>query len=543
MHILVAGASRQDLASIRKNLEEWAYPFELEVPDSPREFAARLKESEKAVVLASSSVKGWMASAIVRLSAEVNPESVSIGLAGPGLADEARRLVEAGALDAFPSDQLWRLPLALGRVLDLHARSGAVERTRALEILLDAVKRLSLARSMDDIVEVVRKAARRLCQADGATFVLRDGDQCHYVDEDAIGPLWRGKRFAMSACISGWAMLNRRPALVPDIYADARIPVEAYRPTFVKSLVMTPIRTENPIGAIGVYWARKREAGAEDAALLQMLADSTALAVENVLSQSELERRVRERTRSLEAVNKELEAFARSVSHDLRSPLAVILGYADMLADEERVEMTEPNRARVREIRAASLRMNALIDDMLRLSQVIQREVEPRRVDLSRLAESILAELASAEPLRKVEARVQPGLWAMGDGGLLRIALANLLSNAWKYSSKREVAHIEVGSLSLPEKGRVFFVRDDGAGFDMEQARMLFKPFQRLHTTHEFPGTGIGLATVSRVLEKHGGSIWTEAEKDKGATFFFELPAPPNLVHPPILAESLAPAL
>jgi signal transduction histidine kinase len=338
-------------------------------------------------------------------------------------------------------------------------------------------------------------------------------------------------------------MLNRRPALVPDIYADARIPVEAYRPTFVKSLVMTPIRTENPIGAIGVYWARKREAGAEDAALLQMLADSTALAVENVLSQSELERRVRERTRSLEAVNKELEAFARSVSHDLRSPLAVILGYADMLADEERVEMTEPNRARVREIRAASLRMNALIDDMLRLSQVIQREVEPRRVDLSRLAESILAELASAEPLRKVEARVQPGLWAMGDGGLLRIALANLLSNAWKYSSKREVAHIEVGSLSLPEKGRVFFVRDDGAGFDMEQARMLFKPFQRLHTTHEFPGTGIGLATVSRVLEKHGGSIWTEAEKDKGATFFFELPAPPNLVHPPILAESLSPAL
>jgi hypothetical protein len=174
--------------------------------------------------------------------------------------------------------------------------------------LVEAVQRLAMARGLPDVQEIVRRSARRIAGADGATFVLRDADRCHYADEDAIAPLWKGQRFPMSACISGWAMLNRRPAVIPDIYADARIPHDAYRPTFVKSLVMVPIRTLDPVGAIGAYWATPHEATEEEIGLLAALADSTAVAMENVRVFSELEERVRARTAELEEANRSLLA-------------------------------------------------------------------------------------------------------------------------------------------------------------------------------------------------------------------------------------------
>jgi len=151
-----------------------------------------------------------------------------------------------------------------------------------MERLIEVVQELSLARSLEQVMEIVRTAARELTGADGATFVLRDGDLCYYADEDAIEPLWKGRRFPMSACISGWAMLHRTPAVIRDIYADPRIPVDAYRPTFVKSLVMVPIRTLSPVGAIGNYWAHQHRATDEEMQLLAALADSTSVAMENI---------------------------------------------------------------------------------------------------------------------------------------------------------------------------------------------------------------------------------------------------------------------
>jgi response regulator RpfG family c-di-GMP phosphodiesterase len=155
--------------------------------------------------------------------------------------------------------------------------------------LIETIQQLSMARSIEQIQAIVRHTARRLTGADGATFVLRDGDRCHYADEDAIAPLWKGQRFPMSTCISGWVMLNRRPAMIPDIYADDRIPADAYRPTFVKSLLMVPIRQMSPIGAIGNYWSERHEASERETILLQALADSTAVAMENVRMIAELE--------------------------------------------------------------------------------------------------------------------------------------------------------------------------------------------------------------------------------------------------------------
>jgi diguanylate cyclase (GGDEF)-like protein len=169
------------------------------------------------------------------------------------------------------------------------ARREAVSAELALDTLTRAVQALSLCESAEDVQRIVRTAARRLTGADGTTFVIRDGDKCFYVDEDAIAPLWKGQRFPLQACISGWSMLNREPVVIEDIYADGRIPHDAYRPTFVKSLVMVPIRTRDPIGAIGMYWATHHRATDQEVGLARALADSTAVALESVQQRAALE--------------------------------------------------------------------------------------------------------------------------------------------------------------------------------------------------------------------------------------------------------------
>lgn len=179
--------------------------------------------------------------------------------------------------------------------------------TTPLEILLDVVQKLSLAKDLETIMYIVRKAARKLVNADGATFVLRDNDQCYYADEDAIAPLWKGKRFPMSTCISGWVMEHRQPAVIEDIYADPRIPADAYRPTFVKSLAMMPIRTSAPLGAIGTYWADHYKPTEEQLNLLKSLADSTSVALENIQLHTELEKGAQETTVQVEITKKLIE--------------------------------------------------------------------------------------------------------------------------------------------------------------------------------------------------------------------------------------------
>lgn len=186
---------------------------------------------------------------------------------------------------------------------------------RGMVRLLEAVQELSLARSLSEIQVIVRTAARELTGCDGATFVLRDNGKCFYADEDAIAPLWKGSRFPMEICISGWAMINRDAAIIPDIYLDDRIPHEAYRPTFVKSLVMVPIRKLDPVGAIGNYWAHERQPTPREVTLLQALADSTSIAMENVAIYGELEQRVLDRTAALEQANDEIRRL--SLTDDL----------------------------------------------------------------------------------------------------------------------------------------------------------------------------------------------------------------------------------
>lgn len=394
---------------------------------------------------------------------------------------------------------------------------------KAMEKLVSVVQELSLARDLQIVMAIVRRTARELTGADGATFVLREGDMCHYAEEDAIAPLWKGLRFPMTTCISGWAMLNRKQAVIEDIYSDPRIPHDAYRPTFVKSLAMVPIRTLDPIGAIGNYWAKRHLPSEEEVKLLQALADTTAVALENVRVYAELEQRVQDRTVQLEAANKELEAFSYAVSHDLRAPLRHINGLAQMLAEDCADTLNNQGRSYLEGIHNAAARMGQLIQDLLNLSRTAQMPVDREKVDLGAMARQIASELQATAPDRQAEFHIADNLSAHGDPRLLRVVLENLLSNAWKFTSQKAPARIEMASMTAPDGKTAYYVRDNGAGFDMAYAGRLFAVFQRLHSESEFPGTGVGLATVQRVIRKHGGRIWADGAVDHGATFYFTL--------------------
>ena len=414
---------------------------------------------------------------------------------------------------------------------DLLAGAQAESYVHGMQHLVTVVQRLSQARTLEAIQAIVRRAARELTHADGATFVMRDVNLCYYADEDAISPLWKGQRFPISACISGWAMLNRQSVSIEDIYADSRIPHDAYRPTFVKSLVMMPIRTVEPIGAIGTYWATKHRATPEEVNLLQALADSTSVAMEAAGLFATLEQRVAERTEELnrrttdlEVVNRELEAFSYSVAHDLRAPLITIDGFAQVLKETSAEGLDEASLSHLGHIQTAVARMHRLIEDLLGLSKIVRAPMAKATVDITAVGLEIAKRLREGSPQRLGEIVVAPDLVAQGDPGLIRIVLENLLSNAWKFTSKREHAHVELDTIHGAEGDTVFRVKDNGAGFDPRYATKLFGPFQRCHAQSDFPGTGIGLATVQRIVHRHGGKIWVEAQLDRGASFYFTLP-------------------
>jgi light-regulated signal transduction histidine kinase (bacteriophytochrome) len=240
---------------------------------------------------------------------------------------------------------------------------------------------------------------------------------------------------------------------------------------------------------------------------------------------AELEQRVRERTAQLEAANKELEAFAYSVSHDLRAPLRSVRGFSEVLLERYSDRLDAAGQEFLNRICESSAHMDRLIEDLLKFSRISRAELHRQPVDLSLLVHSICDELARSNPERKVTFSVANGITAQGDERLLRIALDNLLRNAWKFSGKKQAAEIAFGSTEEPEKA--FFIRDNGAGFDMKYAGKLFRVFQRLHSASEFPGTGIGLATVQRIINRHGGRLWADGTVGQGAVFFFTLPLEP----------------
>lgn len=314
--------------------------------------------------------------------------------------------------------------------------------------------------------------------------------------------------------------MNKQYAVIGDIYSDERVPIDAYKPTFVKSLAMIPINTVEPLGAIGNYWKEHHVATDMEVQLLQTLSDAAARTIENVRLYDQMEERVEQRTLELQLANKELEAFSYSVSHDLRAPLRGIDGWSLALLEDNAPQLDEQGRIYIKTIRSETQRMGELIDDLLQLSRVARAELSARRVDLSSLSLRIVERLNNEILPRKVTVVVQPDLSVYCDTNLMEIVLTNLLGNAFKFTGKTVNPVIEFGQ-SMMNGEKTFFIRDNGAGFDMTYAGKLFGAFQRMHKATDFPGTGVGLAIVQRIIHRHGGRIWAEAEVDRGAVFYF----------------------
>ena len=327
----------------------------------------------------------------------------------------------------------------------------------------------------------------------------------------------------------GWCVANAEPNVALDVGPGAVRFNNPVLPDTRSELALPLISHGQCIGALTVQSTQGAAFTRDDTSVLQTMADQLAIAIENARlynrvrrHAAELEERVAERTAELAAVNKELEAFAYSVSHDLRAPLRSIGGFSQALLEDYESDLDAIGQDYLRRVVAASQHMGQLIDDLLQLSRLTRREMRREQVDLSALARSVAARLREAEPHRHVEFVIAERVFARGDERLLTVVLENLLGNAWKFTSRRPEARIEFG-VTRHDGQTAYYVRDDGAGFDMTYAGRLFRPFQRLHSEGDFEGTGIGLTTVQRVVHRHGGRVWASGKPDQGATFYFTL--------------------
>lgn len=382
-----------------------------------------------------------------------------------------------------------------------------------MERLLRAVQKLSLARDLDSIMAIVREEARELTGADGATFVLREGDNCYYAEENAIAPLWKGKHFPLEHCVSGWVMLNQKSVAIDDIYTDSRVPSDAYKPTFVKSMAMVPIRTTSPIGAIGNYWANTHKPSPEEMKLLEGLANSTSIAMENVRLYSDLEKRFQEiarqeekerlQAKQLQEALYEKEALLKEIYHRVKNNLQIIVSLLNLQKESENssavhaVLMRSISRIRtmalVHELlyqsdNLASISMRAYIDELLQFKSEIYLD-DASHIQIKKDIDEIRLRIEKAIPC-----------------GLI---LNELLSNAMKHGFPNK----KPGSISLSLKQRdqdiILTVKDNGIGLaeniDLQQSQSL------------------GMRLIYSLTDQLNGDI--QIQRNGGTTFYLEFPA------------------
>jgi signal transduction histidine kinase len=528
--------SETDALLVRKSLERGGLKCNIRVVTTLDEYSKALHDTPVDAVLADNGIPGLSPLKVLELARSQRQEIPLIYVSGAMDESVALKVLEAGATGFVPKTQLDRLTTMLrSSVMPMHHEEEMplALGEAALQMLLTATRDLSLARSLHEIIYIVKRAARRLTGADGAAIILREGTQVFYADEDAIRPLWKGRHFSLNDDIAGWTMLNKTPTIITDVARDDRISLDIYRPTFVKSLLMVPVDRDNPVAALANYWSAEREhkPSAEEQRLLQMLADSTAVAIESVRQGVERNCLLADTTLQLQQLNTELENLTTAVVRDLHVPLHGLRSLCALVEEEQGGRMNADLRRYFDRIKESTDGLMRHIEHLMELAKIARVELSIQEVNLSALAQASLKELQLTEPNRPIQFDLEKGLKVQGDITLLRLALGHMIQNAWKFTSRKDKARIEFKSLPSQAKGqRHFIVRDNGVGFAAEDAGQLFTPFFRLHA--DYPGVGLGLAVVRRIMARHGGTVWMEGLPELGAAIHFTLPDQPLQVPP-----------
>jgi two-component system CheB/CheR fusion protein len=391
--------------------------------------------------------------------------------------------------------------------------------------LLRVAHDLSFARDLETVVVTARTAARALTGADGVSIVLRVGGECFYVDEDAIGPLWKGSRFPLEACISGWVMTQDLAVVIPDIYTDARVPHDAYRPTFVKSLAMVPVRAPEPIAAIGAYWADEHQATEDELGAMTLLADSIALALRNVQLYDELSHalsREKDARLAAEAAIASKDEFLTLVAHELRQPLHASLAALRVMVARSTGESIDHARS---VIERQLSQMTRLVEDLLDAARIVRGHVQMTlavfdvRAAIERAADSQRALMAERHHELRLSLPDRP-VMVQADAVRLEQVFSNLLTNAAKYTDPGGRITL---SLSNDANFANITVTDTGRGIDPAAIPRIFNLFAR--AAPDVRGFGVGLAATRRLVELHGGTIQARSDGvGRGSQFRVSLP-------------------